>query len=544
MKRAAAFLSLSSGWSRERWIVTLFVVLSRGLTLFNEGIYWDDWPNLFNPYVAWEEFFELGLWFKALIHFLIDEPLAYQAVKFVSVFLTAHLMLSILQWVQRNLWAGMDCFRRVIITSGFVLFPSNSSQVGLTFTLTSLGLLLFFFAFYLLLLNLDRRKLSYRLISLAAFFVSFQTESLLVFYAVPMMVVVLARHQGHLLKTTGYVIGQFWDFLLLPFGYWILKVIAFGPGGRFETYNAVQWPAMVNSPRYAWAAFKTSLGEAAAPFVTGGIAALSILAILTFLAIRGLKPGRLGLKAATSGLGIGSALFFLGVFPYIAAGHGPVFEYEQLEWYTRNEVLIPIAAGVLVTFGVGAVLSLFKKGLFQEIAFSVLLGGFLLAQIQNCLEFQRDWFKQLAIVEHLQEHPAIRDHTAFLLIEDRAVALDAMQRVYRPYELDGFFRLAFEDRRPRSFQVLTWAEYIDILRAAQYTAASARPLYVRIEPGQAHQNLMETAVLLGLRYYDPAAFRVRLLDVVNLVLMDPTSVSYDPSAPEGYGVERRAYRSL
>ena len=539
--------TLFRGWSRERTVISLFVVLSRGLTLLNEGIYWDDWPELFDAdIVLWKEFLEFGLWFKGLIHLLIDQPLVYQAVKFACFFLTAHVILSILQWVQRNLWAGLDAFRRLVITSVFVLFPSNAAQVSLTFTPTFAALLLFFVGFYLLLLNVESRRIWYRLAALLTFFVSFQIESLLVLYALPIVVLVAALRQGQLTATIQSC-GRVADFFLLPIVYWLLRLSVFGPSGRFETYNSVTLPAMLDSPRYAWAALKVSLGEAVAPFITNGTAALSVLglfAVLCFLALRKSTPSETRLTESALGLVFGSVLFFVCVFPYIAAGHGPVFEYTQLEWYTRNELLIPIAAAVLVPSGLGGILSLFKSPRLTTIVYSLLLGGFLFAHVENCLVFQRDWFKQLGIVEHLREQPAIRDHTEFLLIEDRAVALSAMRRVYRPYDIDGLFQLAFADRRPRSFQVLTWAEYIDILRAAQHTAASARPLYVRIEPGQAHQTLMETAVLLGLRYYDPAVFRVQLLDVVNLVLIDPTSVSYDPSAPEGYGVERRAYRSV
>lgn len=90
-----------------------------------------------------------------MIHILIDRPLVYQAVKFGSVLLTAHLLLSILQWIQRRWWNGLDSFRRIIITSVVVLFPSFAGQISLSFVPHYVALLLFVWGFYLLLLHLD-----------------------------------------------------------------------------------------------------------------------------------------------------------------------------------------------------------------------------------------------------------------------------------------------------------------------------------------------------------------------------------------------------
>lgn len=491
-------------------VISLFVVLSRGLTLVNDGLYWDDWVySRADDASIWREFVELGGPFGALFHLALDRPLAYQAVKFTAFFLTAHLVFSVLQAIARHGRTAWGSSLSLLLTCVFVLFPSNSAQVSLIVVPYFGALCLFWLAFWLILHRPDAPRPLHQALALAAFFVSFQTESLLVLYAVPLAVLIFVCRQESLPATARLFVRRYWAFLLLPFVYWLLKLTVFGPSGRLAGYNALKWDVLPNVPTYTWNAFTTSVREAAAIFRKENIGALAIASTIAFAAIYRLLPARLTTRQALSGMAIGAVLFVLCVFPYIMAGYGHIFALDDMEWYTRNELLIPIAAAVLVVVGFGAPLSV-RSALPQALVFAVLLGGFLLAHVQLCLQFQRDWFKQVAVIEQLRANPEFARHDSFVFI-DSALSLNAIGRRYRDYELAALFQVALNDQRTRTFKMMSWDDYLSHIKHA--TPDAAKPL-LRIEVGPRPIDLPETAALTIRRYVDPAAFTTRVRDAI------------------------------
>jgi len=118
---------------------------------------------------------------------------------------------------------------RLLIVILFLVAPFNIARVALVDFRYTLCYFMFFLAWYFV----PQR----RLLAAACFFLSFNTQSLLVFYVLP-VIDIFIRERCKLTKDDLY---QFIDgnkiFLILPFLYFAIKVYFFPSSGIYQNYN-------------------------------------------------------------------------------------------------------------------------------------------------------------------------------------------------------------------------------------------------------------------------------------------------------------------
>jgi len=135
-------------------------------------------------------------------------------------------------------------------------------------------------------------------------------------------------------------------------------------------------------------------------------------------------------------LAAGIVFFVAGVFAYLAVGKIPSAE----DWDSRHQLLTPLGASFMLV----SLPRLVLKARGQNLVSALLVVLFTAGAISTWIDFQRDWYKQVALIENFRITPEIENGTHFL-IDDRTTDLDANGRRYRSYEYSGLFQAAFGD---------------------------------------------------------------------------------------------------
>jgi hypothetical protein len=80
------------------------------------------------------------------------------------------------------------------------------------------------------------------------------------------------------------------------------------------------------------------------------------------------------------------------------------------------------------------------------VAVGLLLGLSAVADVRTLVEYQLDWFKQVALVDAARTIPAVAT-ARHITITDDATGLDALRRTHRFYEYNALFSLATGNAR-------------------------------------------------------------------------------------------------
>ncbi len=112
---------------------------------------------------------------------------------------------------------------------------------------------------------------------------------------------------------------------------------------------------------------------------------------------------------------------------------------------SRNQLLIPLGASFILYY----ILRIFFReiGLRTNIKFffySILIALFLCTNVFIYLDYQKDWFKQLSLIENFKTSSVMKNNHKFLFT-DNTKDLNARGRVYGFYEWNGMMEYIFKD---------------------------------------------------------------------------------------------------
>ena len=131
--------------------------------------------------------------------------------------------------------------------------------------------------------------------------------------------------------------------------------------------------------------------------------------------------------------------FVVAVFPYNAVGLLPSLE----DWHSRHQLLVSLGASLISVYGIHLVVS---SANVRKFIYSMFIALFLIQNIHYYIDFQRDWYKQLSLIENYRASTIIKNYTTFLF-DDKTQSLNANHRTYRFYEFAGQFKIAFGDEK-------------------------------------------------------------------------------------------------
>ncbi len=432
--------------SNEIFLITLFYSLASGITLFNNGIYWDDWIfyQAAKPLIM-DVQRECGRpWFGYYLVFIFSfKSLILPRLIVFSLFLLSALFLnSILKDIKE-----IDNPSRLIIVLLFALFPVNFARVILCASQYPFCLFAMFSGLWLFARFLKNNKIILRYSSLFILSISFFTESILIFYLALLSLLILYKERKSIHSFIGLLprLIKYADFLLLPFAFWLVKTAFFKPWGHYIEYNHISLRFIVAAPIWlVWAfneAFICVMNNVFSVFLSN--ICLSIISgfIIFLLIPKIVRSEEENVKYDLKLFYLGLFLFSVAVFPYIVTGSMP----NLYDWNSRFQLLVPLGACFILYYGIRSLSNrLGWRYRWYSFLYAMIIAIFIAVNFTTYLNYQKDWYKQLSLVELFKSSRIIQDNTTFIF-DDQTRGMNAQKRVYRFYEYAGLMKFALKD---------------------------------------------------------------------------------------------------
>lgn len=429
--------------------IVLFYLLSFSLILLNGGIFWDDWLYYDKDYEVIKEAFNISgsLYFAPLHKLLLvkNGVYIYRILIFIFFYLSTFFLYKILDSIKE-----INDYDRFYILVFFAIFPVNFMRISIINFPYALCYFLFFAGWWLLVKYLYLKKTIYRILSLCLFFLSFTTNSFLMFFIVPFYYLNVKEFSYKIdYSNIISIIKKYADFLLLPFLFYFLKNVFFATTDLYQTYNkinlSIKNTTLINVDLGFLYSFtfpvKIALIEPLL-YKTGLQVLIFFLFLVIFFIIHiKFRSQRKEYKYEKYGFLIGFFILLTALLPYLLVGRMPYFEGVD----NRHQLLVPLGASLLLYYLVSLICRLLRfKLLLKNIIFSLLITAFIVNNFFTCLEFQQDWFKQLSFIENVKKNETIRTNSTFYFV-DNTMKYNAINRDNRFYEYNGKMKMAFGD---------------------------------------------------------------------------------------------------
>jgi len=503
-------------------ILTILYLFSFGLITFNYGLFWDDWSFYSTqPSSVFDSFLSSGLPLSGVItNFILSLPFSIiicRIIIFLSYIFTGFIFYKTLRIIKY--FDDADVFW---LTAIFMVFPLNFARISFMNIQHAIAYFLFYLAVYLLLQN-KTNNVFVRILSLLSFFISFNTNSFLVFYSIPIFFYAYDKYYinyKNVINTIKSFLIKDIDYFFIPFIYWFIKLRYFAPYGLFEDYNKINVNNIILSPIKAIGAFESS--------IVNGLSFHEIqwvyIIIFTFLLYKLTEHNTENTSPNNvKYMMIGLIMFYLAVLPYLFVGRG--YDYG-IEWGGRDQILIPISAAFLIYYSVRHFLLIFFKNIKNlNLLMSALLALFLIKNFTVYLDFHKDWFKQIVLIKKIESNEIIANSHNFI-IDDKTSYLNGINRKIRFYEFNGMLKMAFNnerrlalvhdpdglDKRSNYFKYRDYPEY----NFSEYDGHSDPPLHVSIYPGNYKPTNRGVLKLIILKMFDSRKFNTLINELIRI----------------------------
>ena len=232
----------------KKALVSIFLlyVMTQGLILFVSGRWFDDWclVNISNQgLIQWS--LETGRPSIFPISALVrDFPRIYK----VGIFLAYYMVAVCFYLLIRKIFK-MDLNDALMVCFIYLCLPINDVRIIRSAMPYTIGLMLWFLAFCILVYKYDNLNFFLRLLTLLLFFVSFILNSLLVFYGLVLLYIIIMERRS--LKKILFKI----DFFIIPFAFFLCKQFFFPAHGVYSSYNEVSISSIFSAVKVTFYAF-------------------------------------------------------------------------------------------------------------------------------------------------------------------------------------------------------------------------------------------------------------------------------------------------
>ena len=410
-------MKLSKLFHNPYFMIVAAYVLAHSFLLILSGCWWDDWTFMSHntEYIAIVAS-ESG---RPEWNFLV--PLCWSLPNNGRI-LIFFLYLGISIFVYRilkdaSIFSEEDS---LIIAMLFSTVPVDEARLLISNFAYTVGLFLFYLGFMLFVnwnkMERSARKTVFRILLLLLFYVSFILNSILAYYYIVIAYLFILKlkdvDEKNLWKKILYavrdVILSYFDFCILPFVYFILHKLMFPVTETFAGRSSVSLEALKTSLYYIPLSVIKVFIDVCRQFVScfhpATLIALLVILVCLYLAKKELKDR--SLFDSCNDMVYGMIALVLAMFPYIVIRQHLI---ETIGVKGRDAVLIPFGFALIVYS-----LMILIKGKYR----SLLVGAVLVLSIFSCnglyLEWQKDYYAQLALEEKLDDPVIAANDTVFL----------------------------------------------------------------------------------------------------------------------------------
>ncbi|MBQ6560019.1 MAG: hypothetical protein IJL85_04220, partial [Erysipelotrichaceae bacterium] len=322
----------------------------------------------------------------------------------------------------------------LIITLLFSTVPVNEARLLISNFPYTVGLFLFYLGF-MLFVNWNKSKKCAgkticRILLLFLFFISFILSSVLAYYYIIIAYLFVLQLKSssetgwfrRILQAVINVVRYYFDFCILPFVYFILHKMFFPVSEIFAGRSSVSIEGLKSCLDYMpWSVIKV-FRDICRRFLSciNPVMLIMLLIVSVFLFLARTELEDHALSDSVKYLIYGMTALVLALFPYIVIRQDLI---ETIGVKGRDAILIPLGFALILY----AALSLIK-GKYR----SLLAGIVLVFSIFSCnalyLEWQKDYYAQLALEEKLNE-PVIAANDTFFLTDLHETQVEG-QRYY------------------------------------------------------------------------------------------------------------------
>lgn len=460
-------------------LIGVMALLSHGLLLLNDGMYWDGW--LLDNHLAEGDWGEVNKWasdsgMPAIGYFywglqMVGLATFYKIIAFIALFVSALFVFRIClesKWVTKVEATGIALLSLV--------YPAYQTTVEMS----TFRYLVFYCMFLYVILQLWKTTrfeaplvltLWRRILLLLILFFSFNLNSLLVFYF-PLMLALfwgIKRSNAHLSWTEvlkKHVPGKL-DFIALPFIFFAIKKIFSPTSGVYANYNQLNLnPASIGTHvgTYVQNALVGQFDAALSGLISHPFLLL-LLFVLTYLAYTKYEPevgatvdqvahDQPGDTPAVLLAGFAGLLLVGAMFPYAAVGQSPSLQ----GWHTRHALLASLPVALFVVSLLRPMWFIFSgqargamDGRFAALLIGVLLlVAFSLSTISTYVSWQARAVKDKAIMTVLADTPILKGTSVFWVDDQYPLG---GERLYRFYEWAGMLKKAWGGESRVGFQL-------------------------------------------------------------------------------------------
>lgn len=458
------------------YFFVFFLISNSGFVYNYNFIYWDDYALYQHDWNVLLKMFSqtagFGGYYIASLHYVLSNlfngVMSYRLISLVLCFFTSLFVYKIS--LNSGVFSKVGSFWLSLV---FICFPFLSSKITLIVFPYIFSLFLFYFAFYLLSIDLHKKILT-RVVILFLFLISFMFNSLLVFFSIVLLYIYI---YNKFYKYTFFGLFAFLrsyaDFLLLPIFFFALKLSFMKSNGLYDGYNSVS----IQDFSYYYYHFSNSIElffyGLKGLFLFEYVFWISIFLVFIqfFLIRKNSFQFKLNVFYKNSLYVLFSfALIFLAFFPYASVGLSP----SPRSVDDRHYFLMPLAFSFFI---VSIVNFFYIYKPFRSIVFLLFLSLFAFENARSSYVYYIDGIYQESIILDMKSNDLINENDSFI-VGYKKENYFAYKRYINPYEWNGMLRNVYPDANKAMALSLSELNNSHWLKNLQYNANN----YIFSEP--------------------------------------------------------------
>ena len=434
----------SAAFKNRIYLAVIYTAAHLTLCLIS-GQWWDDWCYWINgPQQLIRSYIASGVPVQAyyIISVMWLPNWGYRIVVFILFFLVALLLYEILR--KLDFFSEEDAF---FIAAVAMTVPGNDARTVLNCYAYSFEIFLFMCSFLLAArfnLYSGAKKYLIRILSLVLLVGSYWMESLLVFTGIIWLYFLYEIAKNNKDEKLGrkavLFIKSYWDYLVLPFVFFVFKRTFFKPSGAWVNYNQITTESLIKgtllSPK---SAFFTGVDIGRSYIVQAGVFSLIaiVAAVSGYLIFKKLQAKDSGtVKESTNKnikkwlliLLLGLVTYFAGIFAYVVVREGKTLAVTTVD--SRDVML----AGFGIAIFIVAISRLIPvKRSFQNLIPIVFIVLGIFHFNEWYLNYQEDWYQQKVLESVIAEYDGFgEDNTIYCDFSEPSIVATT-----RTYTING-----------------------------------------------------------------------------------------------------------
>lgn len=511
-------------------VVIILYTVANLFMLLNNGWYWDDWC-LSSPEGIKDICAGVGIPFMAPIHSWLINLTAYPALLY-HIMTGVIEILGIVLFYKCLLMLNVNKSHTFLMALFFSILPYNQAKMTMACFMYTIGFVFFLLAVYLFISFIRNNNFILRIISLVFFFGSFMflPSTLVLALAFLLFIAIICQKQEVEFKLSYFklIIQRLinWaDFILLPFIFWIFRAFFLKPTGIYLTdgYREFSLISILLTPINLIVTFiQNFIGLGAMNNPSNISVIYALLFLIVFIAIFVVLTKHKIERQFTNNQFqfIGLYFFFAGAFAYAMLGLSPLFD----GFNSRHQILLKFGS----TFIIFYLVCLIRSERAQRLTIATIISLFIVSNISYQLQFQKSWFKQMALEKAFPLEKSLSEGVNIIII-DNTKEYNEFNGEYAFYCYTGILMNAFGTQTrfaldSKELNAIAQIKPQDLVENSFYNMKDCKNIksfnyWMIIDKGSIELSNKQNLIMLYQYYFEKLKFANTLNNIISLNIL-------------------------